>query len=84
VQTALRELFEETGLTAKLDKTRSASIEYPISANARKQVTFFLGEVDGDPITREGEISKFQWVAADKLKNFLFADTIEACESLLR
>lgn len=82
-QTALRELFEETGLTAKLDTTRSASIEYPISANARKQVTFYLGEVAGDPIAREGEISKFKWITADKLKDFLFADTVEACETLL-
>ena len=83
VQTALRELFEETGLSAKLDVGRSASIEYPISNFARKQVTFYLGEVSGVPITREGENSKFQWVAADKLKDFLFADTAEACETLL-
>ena len=84
VQTALRELYEETGLTAKLDTTRIASIEYPISSFARKQVTFFLGEVAGVPKVREGEIDKFKWVTADELKDYLFPDTFEACKTLLR
>ena len=56
VQTALRELYEETGLTAKLDTSRCASITYPISNYARKEVVFYLGEVVGTPKVREGEI----------------------------
>ena len=84
VQTALRELYEETGLTAKLDTTRIASIEYPISNFARKQVTFYLGEVTGVPKVREGEIDKFKWVTAEELKDYLFPDTYEACKTLLR
>ena len=84
VQTALRELYEETGLTAKLDTTRIASIEYPISNFARKQVTFYLGEVTGVPKVREGEIDKFKWVTAEELQDYLFPDTYEACKTLLR
>ena len=84
VQTALRELFEETGLTARLDTTRVASIAYPISSFARKQVDFFLGEVDGTPRTRAGEIERYKWVTAEELKDYLFPDTYEACMSLLR
>ena len=84
VQTALRELYEETGLTAKLDTTRIASIEYPISSFARKQVAFFLGEVTGVPKVREGEIDKFKWVTAEELQDYLFPDTYEACKTLLR
>ena len=84
VQTALRELYEETGLTANLDTSRCASIEYPISSFARKQVAFFLGEVTGVPKVREGEIDKFKWVTAEKLKDYLFPDTYEACKALLR
>ena len=84
VQAALRELYEETGLTAKLDTSRSAAIEYPISSFARKQVVFFLGEVAGAPKVREGEIEKFKWVTAAELKQDLFPDTYAACERLLR
>ena len=84
VQTALRELYEETGLTANLDTSHTASIEYPISSFARKQVAFFLGEVTGVPKVREGEIDKFKWVTAEELQDYLFPDTYEACKALLR
>lgn len=82
-QTALRELLEETGLTASLDLSRSAAIEYPISEVARKQVVFYLGEVAGEPKVKEGEIEKCKWVRAEELKNYLFSDTVAACEKLL-
>ena len=84
VQTALRELYEETGLTANLDTSCTASIEYSISNFARKQVAFYLGEVTGVPKVREGEIDKFKWVTAEELKDYLFPDTFEACKTLLR
>ena len=84
VQTALRELYEETGLTANLDTSRCASIEYSISNFARKQVAFYLGEVTGVPKVREGEIDKFKWVTAEELQDYLFPDTYEACKTLLR
>lgn len=83
-QTALRELLEETGLTAKLDLTRSATVEYPISSVARKQVVFYLGEVTGEPKVRPGEIERYKWVTAGQLQDHLFPDTVEACKALLR
>jgi len=83
VQTALRELFEETGLTAELDTSNSASIEYPIYDTARKQVVFFLGEVTGEPKVREGEIDRYKWVTAEQFADYLFSDTVEACRSLI-
>lgn len=83
-QTALRELFEETGLRATLDSGKSAMIEYPISTVARKQVVFFLGQVDGEPRIREGEIDAFKWVREDELKDHLFPDTVDACQKLLK
>ena len=79
----MRELWEETGLTGKLDTSRLAVIEYPISEAARKQVVFFLGEVAGEPKVGEGEIDKYQWVTAGELKDYLFPDTVKACERLL-
>ena len=83
-QTALRELQEETGLTAILDTSRRASIQYPISNFARKQVVFFLGEVAGCPSLRQGEIDSCKWVAADELEDYLFSNAYRACQELLR
>ncbi len=82
-QTALRELQEETGLTAKLDTSRFAVIEYAISDFARKQVVFYLGEVMGTPKAREGEIDKLKWVTEEELEEHLFPDTFRACKELL-
>lgn len=83
VQTALRELYEETGLTAVVDTEKIATIEYPLSPVSRKQVVFFRGEVTGEVITREGEIERFKWVRAEELKDYLFPDTVEACMKLI-
>lgn len=84
VQAALRELYEETGLTAALDVTRRASVSYPISDFARKEVVFFLGEISGIPRVREGEIDSCKWVTAGELKDCLFPDSYAACAALLR
>ncbi len=83
VETALRELGEETGLTAQLDTSRCAAIEYPISAYARKQVVFYLGQVSGEPKVRDGEIERYKWVSAEELKDYLFPDTYAACAELI-
>lgn len=83
IETALRELFEETGLTARVDPNHWASIEYPISPIAHKQVVFCLGQVDGTPRPREGEIDGFKWVKEDELANYLFPDTAAVCLELI-
>lgn len=82
-ETALRELFEETGLTARLDTSRRAVIEYPIRPLGRKQVVFFPGQVSGIPQTRPGEIERFKWITAAELENHLFPDTVAACQKLI-
>ena len=83
VQTALRELYEETGLIADVDTEKTATIEYPLSPISKKQVVFFRGEVSGEIITREGEIDRFKWLRAEELKDYLFPDTVEACMKLI-
>lgn len=84
VQTALRELLEETGLTARLDTRHSAAISYPISSYARKEVLFYLGEVSGEPRARPGEIDRYIWVNARQMQTYLFPDTYDACMELLK
>ncbi len=82
-ETALRELWEETGLTARLDLSRTTTVEYPISPIVRKQVVFFLGQVSGIPKAGAGEIESFKWVTAEALKDYLFPDTVSALQKLL-
>ena len=83
IETAQRELFEETGLTALLEPDRTVVVEYPISPIARKQVVIFPGRVSGIPRTQPGEIEKFKWVTAEELKDHLFPDTVTALQKLL-
>ena len=83
VDTALRELKEETGLSAKLNPAVRATIEYPVSSRFRKQVVFFPGEVFGDPWPRAGEIEHLRWVKADQLEEYLFPDTVKACMDMI-
>lgn len=82
-ETALRELFEETGLTAQLDTEKRAVIEYPLSHIMRKQVVFFAGTVSGTPKPMDGEIEKYKWVKAEELKDYLFPDTVTALLPLI-
>ena len=82
-QTALRELWEETGLTATLDTSRRAVIEYPIPPVGRKQVVFFPGRATGTPKARPGEIVGLKWITAEELEAHLFPDTVAACRKLI-
>lgn len=82
-ETALRELFEETGLTAQLDPSRRAVIEYSLRPIGRKQVVFFSGKVSGTPKIRPGEIQSYKWITAEELGSHLFPDTVAACQKLI-
>lgn len=82
-QTALRELEEETGLTATLIPGARTVSEYDISPLIRKQVVLFLGEVHGDVIPQEKEILNYRWVRFDELPNYLLPDTFAACKGLI-
>lgn len=77
--TALRELFEETGLNAILDTQKRAVIEYDIPPLLHKQVVLFLGEVHGAVTAQEQEIADYRWVKAAELQDYLHPDTYKAC-----
>ena len=63
VETALREVHEETGLTIQLEDGFRQSVEYYPRPNIRKQVVYFLGYADDDRTQRqEEEISEIRWV----------------------
>ena len=83
-QTALRELWEETGLRAVLVPEKQAVLEYNIPPFTRKQVVLFLGEVTGNVITQATEIADYRWVAREELEDHLHPDTYAACAELLQ
>ena len=63
METALREVHEETGLTIQLEDGFRQSVEYYPRPNIRKQVVYFLGYADDDRTRRqEEEISEIRWV----------------------
>ena len=81
--TALRELREETGLTAALDAGRQTVTEYPLSPFGRKQLVIFTGRAAGSLELRAGEITASLWVTAEELKDHLHPDTVEACKRII-
>lgn len=88
-QTALRELWEETGLTAELADGTGVTTEYTLREHpcyplVRKQVVYFLGQVSGSPRTQPGEITAYRWIRREEFAEYLFPDTVAACETLLR
>lgn len=82
-QTALRELFEETGMQATLVSDARITVEYRTCPLTRKQVVLFLGEVHGNVIPQEKEIVNYRWVKADALQDYLQPDTYEACAKVI-
>lgn len=82
-QTALRELSEETGLTATLIPGARTVSEYDIPPFTRKQVVLFLGEVRGEVIPQDKEVVNYRWVKSGELKDYLHPDTYRAYAQLV-
>ena len=82
-QTALRELFEETGLHAMLLSSPPVVSEYDIPPCTRKQVILFPGEVAGTVTEQKSEIRRHKWVTAEELRAYLHPETYAVCEKVL-
>lgn len=67
IQTALREVKEETGLDINIQKGFRQMVEYYPKPNIRKQVVYFLGEAKTTQFKRqEEEISRIIWTEIHK------------------
>lgn len=74
VETALRELKEETGLTALLHSEHRETVNYPMSGKRIKQVVLFPGEATGIIHLQPKEAVDFCWVSLEEAKQLLHPD----------
>ena len=75
-ETALRELSEETGLTATLREDFRDMVEYPMENGCLKQVVLFLGESSGEVTLEPGELLEYRWASAEEAKKLLHSEYI--------
>ena len=67
VQTAEREVQEETGLRVKVDDGFRAENAYMTRADTRKQVVYFIATADDQPlVAQRGEVREVRWEPVEK------------------
>ena len=72
VQTALREVFEETGLRISLAKSFREMVSYSPRPDVNKDVVYFLGfAADSTTTMQEEEVSEIFWVELDHAMEYL-------------
>ncbi len=66
VETAEREVFEETAVKIKIKDNFRSHVYYNPRPGARKEVVYFVAETDASEIRpQEGEISEVEWIDVD-------------------
>lgn len=77
IETAEREIMEETGIRAELDESKRVELFYHIEPdNIDKTVVLFVGKPIGGAETtpQEGEINEAKWVIMEEVENVLVRD----------
>ena len=87
-ETALREVWEETGLHVTLRDGFRREMSYTVSAKALKNVVFFLAQAKGELSLGENEISDYIWAdkaaAIRRLGGRNMGKVVEAAEAFIR
>ena len=66
LQTAEREVKEETNIDVKIDETKRYTMNYITDRGASKEVVLFLAKKIGGNLSRqESEISQIEWLGFD-------------------
>ncbi len=84
IETAIRELKEETGVEVEIISDFRRQIEYrlPRAANSVKQVVYFLGKCSSENIVpQEAEVAEAKFVSYEDALKIL---TFEATKNILR
>lgn len=72
IQTAKREVYEETGIEINLFSNLYQTIYYEPKEGVKKQVDYFLSEaINTEPIKQEVEIDEVLWVKKDEVIEML-------------
>ena len=73
-QTALREMREECGMTARLHPNFRQVMHYTINGWMPKEVVLFLGEAIGETALQASEIEQSRWVSLQEARILLHPD----------
>ena len=73
-ETALREMREECGMTAKLHPGFRQVMHYTINGWMPKEVVLFLGKAEGDTTLQAAEIESSRWVSIQEARVLLHPD----------
>ena len=74
-QTALREVWEEVGLTVTLLEGFRVSVDYPLHEGAVKEVVSYLGVAQDQPVKiREEEVKEACWLGYEDMMRLLTFD----------
>jgi 8-oxo-dGTP pyrophosphatase MutT (NUDIX family) len=72
VETALREIKEETNLDVKIDDSFRKVITYSPKENIIKNVVYFIATpINNNVVVQEEEISKIEWFSCEKAKKII-------------
>lgn len=81
-QTAVREVFEETGLSVILLDGFKSEIEYQLAEGSNKEVIFFIGVSLKETVNIQlNEIDEFRWLKYEHIKEIL---TFENSKEILK
>ena len=70
VETAVREIMEETGVNADIDTRFRTVVTYSPKKDVLKDVIYFFATTDNDATEKqESEVSEIMWVDIDKALN---------------
>ena len=75
VETAKREILEETGIEVNLDPTFRETVSYSPKKDTQKIVVYFIAKAKNtDYVPQEDEIAEIKWVEIDRAGSVLAYD----------
>ena len=76
VETAVREIKEETGLDVEINDSFRYVERYSPKENVEKDVVFFVAKViGGDICPQEGEVKQIEWLSIEEAMEILTYDS---------